>query len=365
MLITLLIIVLIVVAIFLFLQHPQFGKAPSGSRLEMIKKSPNYKNGKFENLNPTPQLTEGYTLTQVLVEFLFKKVDGKSPKGSIPSVKTDLKNLAINNDILVWFGHSSYFIQIDGKRFLVDPVFSGSVSPIPGTNKAFKGTDVHNVDDLPEIDFLIITHDHYDHIDYRTIVQLKPKIGTIICGLGVGSHFEYWGYSPEKIIEKDWYETITIDDGFTINTTPARHFSGRTFQRCNTLWQSYVLKTPTMNIFLGGDSGYDTHYKTIGDQFGPFDLAILDNGQYDKKWKYIHHHPEEVLQAATDLKTKRLLPVHSSKFVLANHRWEDPLSKITELNSAFGIPLVTPMIGEAVHLKNENQKFKKWWIGVK
>lgn len=364
MLTTIIIIIVIILAVYLFLQHPQFGKAPSGARLEALKKSPNYKNGKFENFNLTPQLTEGYTLTQVLKEFLFKKVERKSPVDTIPSVKTDLKNLPANEDILVWFGHSSYFIQIDGKRFLIDPVFSGSVSPIPGTSKAFKGADIYSVDDMPEIDFLIITHDHYDHIDYKTIVRLKPKVNKVICGLGVGSHFEHWGYPNEKLIEKDWYETINIDNGFTIHTTPARHFSGRKFARCNTLWQSYVMKTPTMTIFIGGDSGYDTHYKAISNQFGPFDLALLDNGQYDIKWKYIHHHPPEVLQAAKDLKTKRLLPVHSSKFVLANHPWDEPLKRVSELNSDFNIPLVTPMIGEVVNLKDENQQFKQWWVGI-
>ncbi|AIM37525.1 beta-lactamase [Sphingobacterium sp. ML3W] len=349
--------------LYLFLQQPKFGKLPEGARLERIKRSPNYKNGKFVNFSPTPQIVEGTSYTSVLYDYFFKKIDRKHPKKALPTVKTDLKHLPIDQDILVWFGHSSYFIQIEGKRILVDPVFSGSVSPIPGTNKSFKGTDSYTVDDLPEIDYLFITHDHYDHLDYETIIQLKGKTNKVICGLGVGAHLEYWGYLPESIIEGDWHERIPLDDGFIVHTTPARHFSGRSLQSSKTLWMSYVLQTPTIKIFIGGDSGYDSHYAAIGEKFGPIDLAIMDNGQYDKTWRYIHHLPEDVLQAAQDLKAKRLLPVHHSKFDIATHAWDEPLVRITELNKTAHIPLITPMIGEAVRLKDDQQQFKQWWVG--
>jgi len=191
-------IILIFLAFYLFLQDARFGKAPAGERLAQIQKSPNYKNGKFENVHFTPDLTEGYTMTGVLYEFLFKKAERRIPTEQIPSVKTDLLNLSINQDVLVWFGHSSYFIQIEAKRILVDPVFSGNASPIAGTTKSFKGSDIYTVDDLPEIDYLLITHDHYDHLDYKTILKLKPKTKQIVCGLGVGSHFEYWGFPTQK-----------------------------------------------------------------------------------------------------------------------------------------------------------------------
>jgi L-ascorbate metabolism protein UlaG (beta-lactamase superfamily) len=348
------------------MKHAKFGRKPEGERLALIQKSPNYKDGKFVNINHTPEITEGYTLLGVAYEQFFKKAERRSPVDNIPSIKTDLLNLPVDKDILVWFGHSSYFIQIDGKRILVDPVFSGNASPVPGTVKSFKGTDRYTVDDLPEIDYLFISHDHYDHVDYETLIKLKPKTKKVICGLGVGSHFQHWGYALENIIEKDWHEKIELDNGFTVYTTPARHFSGRGFTRCNTLWLSYVLQTPSMKIYIGGDSGYDTHFAEIGNTYGPFDLAIIENGQYDKKWRYIHTLPEEVLLAAKDLKARRLFPVHSSKFILANHSWDEPLVKISELNNNSGnpIPLITPMIGEFVFLKDEKQEFKKWWIGV-
>jgi L-ascorbate metabolism protein UlaG (beta-lactamase superfamily) len=360
------IITILIIITFFYMKHPKFGASPSGERLTLIQQSPNYKNGKFVNINPTTELVDGATPFSLTMEYLFNKAKRRKPTDSIPSIKTDLLNLSIDKDVLVWFGHSSYFIQIDGMRILVDPVFSGNASPIPRTVKSFNGTDIFTVDDLPEIDYLFISHDHYDHIDYETILKLKTKTKKVICGLGVGAHFEYWGYKAENIIEKDWNEKIELENGFTVFTTPARHFSGRGFTKCNTLWMSYVLQTPSMKIYIGGDSGYDTHFAEIGNKFGPIDLAILENGQYNEKWRYIHMLPPDVLQAAKDLKAKKLFPVHSSKFVLANHSWDVPLVKITELNNNLKepIPLATPSIGELLYLKNDKQVFTKWWENI-
>lgn len=357
-------LVLIGIVAFFVLRQPQFGKAPNGQRLERIKQSPHYKNGKFQNLSNTPTLAEGHNYFEVIYETYFKNKPRQYPTDIIPSVKTDLLNLPVDTDILVWFGHSSYFIQIDGKRILVDPVFSGNASPIPRTVKSFKGTDIYTVADLPDIDYLFISHDHYDHVNYETLIALKSKTKKVICGLGVGSHFEHWGYESHKIIEKDWNEKIELDSGFTAFVEPARHFSGRGFSTNNTLWASYVLQTPSMKIYIGGDSGYDTHYASIGDKYDSIDLAILDNGQYNEAWKYIHNLPEDVLKAGQDLKAKRIFPVHSSKFALGSHDWDEPLAKITELNKSYNIPLVTPLIGEPVNLKDTTQQFKQWWTGL-
>lgn len=361
------ILIILVAILSFFLLHPRYGKRPSGERLALIQKSPQYKNGKFENINYTPELAEGYGYFDIISDFLFKKVDRKIPTDIIPSIKTNLLELDRNEDILVWFGHSSYFIQLEGKRFLIDPVFSGNASPIIGTTKAFKGTDIYTANDLPEIDYLLITHDHYDHLDYTTIMELKPKIKKIICPLGVGSHFEFWKFPNQNIIEKDWYEKIELDQNITLYTTPSRHFSGRSIKRCNTLWTSFVLETKDFKMYLGGDSGYDSHFAEIGAKYGPFDIALLDNGQYNPAWKYIHNLPEDVIKAMKDLNTKRVFPVHSSKFSLSLHAWDEPLIKVTELNAASAnpIPLITPMIGELVELKNEKQEFKQWWKGVK
>ena len=343
--------------------HPKFGKLPVGERLARIEKSPNYKDGSFTNLNRTPQMTGEGGFLKIMKDMY--SANNRRPTDLIPSVKTDLLNLDMENDILVWFGHSSYFMQIDGKRFLVDPVFCGNASPFSFMIKSFKGTDIYAPVDIPEIDYLIITHDHWDHLDYKTVKELNPKIGKVITGLGTGAHLESWGYDPAKIIENDWYEHVELETGFTVDIAPARHFSGRGTKPNKSLWASFVLQTHTTRIFIGGDGGYDEHFAAIGIKFVGFDLVILENGQYNTSCKYIHMMPDEVLQAAKDLRAKRLFPVHSSKFALANHSWDKPLKAISEFNKTVNQPLITPIIGELVYLKDTTQAFKEWWIGLK
>jgi len=350
------------IVVFIYMQLPRFGQLPRGERLRLIQQSPNFKDGIFQNLSPTPQLAEDARFSEIFRDMLFSK--NRKPPGKIPSVKTDLKSLVPNEDVLVWFGHSSYFMQIDGKKILVDPVFSGHASPFFFSVKAFPGTDIYSPDDFPEIDYLFITHDHWDHLDYKTIRKLKPKIRKVITGLGTGEHLERWGFNKSLILESDWFQEFSPEDGFSVTTTPARHFSGRGFRHKRTLWVSFVLQTPSYKLFIGGDGGYDNHFAEIGKKFGSFDLAILENGQYNKNWKYIHMMPEQVLQAAKDLKAKRLFPVHSSKFALANHAWDEPLKRITELNQKSEIQLATPKIGEKVNLNDFTQTFEKWWEKV-
>ncbi len=357
-------LMLLVVAAALFMRQPQFGMAPAGEHLAQLQRSPHFVEGRFANVHETPDLTEGYSMAGITWRQFVDPAAHRTPIDTIPSVKTDLMTLPLDSNVLIWFGHSSYYMQIDGKRFLVDPIFSGNASPVPGTVPSFNGTDIYTAADFPPIDALFISHDHYDHVDHETLLALQSKIRRVICGLGVGAHFVHWGYAPERITETDWNERVELDSGFVVHTAPARHFSGRTFERNNTLWQSYVLCTPTLKIYIGGDSGYDTHFAEIGAAHGPIDLAILDNGQYDAAWKYIHTMPEEVLRAGRDLRAKRIFPVHSSKFVLANHPWDEPLSRITELNEGYGFPLVTPMIGEPVYLDRPEQKFSRWWVGL-
>lgn len=346
------------------LSQAKFGKLPSGERLERIRKSPNYRNGSFQNQSITPVMAEDANYFEVGKEFFFGKKIRVTPVDAIPSTKTDLLSLEKDKDVLVWFGHSSYFMQVDGKKILVDPVFSGNASPFSFSIKAFTGTDRYTPDDIPEIDYLFISHDHWDHLDYETILKLKPKIKKVICALGAGAHFEYWGFDKNSIIEMDWNEQITLDSGFVVNATPARHFSGRGFKRNQTLWASFVFRTPAMNVFIGGDGGYDKHFNEIGKEFGPFDLAILENGQYNTNWRYIHLLPDDLIKAYKDLNSRRIFTVHSSKFALANHSWDEPLVKVTASSKELNIPLLTPMIGEQVNLKDNTQKFSEWWKGV-
>jgi len=363
MLISFIIITLLVLSIWLFMQHPKFGKLPSGERLERIKKSPNYKNGQFQNIHHTPDIAEGVSYYTVMKDFFFGKSKHAKPSSVLPSQKTDLLNLDPNKNVLVWFGHSSYFIQVDGKKILVDPVFSGAASPVSFTTKAFAGSDVYTADDFPPIDYLFISHDHWDHLDYETVLKLKPKVKQVITSLGTAAHLERWGYDINKITEKDWNEGIILEDGFIVHTTPGRHFAGRTFKRNRSIWMSFVLITPTMKLFLGGDSGYDTHFATIGNAYGPFDLAILECGQYNAYWKYIHMMPEEVVQAGIDLKAKKILPVHWAKFTLSLHAWDEPINRVVAEAEKMNMPLIHPMIGEEVNLNNPKPS-STWWKNI-
>lgn len=356
-----LMIALFAVGVFLFMQQSQFGKAPSGKRLERIQKSPHYKNGAFDNINFTPQLAEDASMPKVMFRFLFGKKENVKPKQKFNFTKTDLKNLNPDENVYIWMGHSSYFIQIDGKKILVDPVFSGNASPLSFTTKAFAGTDLYTTDDIPELDYLIISHDHWDHLDYETVKKLNPKVKQVITGLGTGEHFEYWNYDPKKIIELDWGESSDLGNGFKVTAETARHFSGRTFKRNQAIWASFVFETPERKIYIGGDSGFDTHFEKIGNKYGGFDLVILELGQYNKDWRHIHMLPEEFLMAAKNLKAKHIIPVHNSKFELSLHSWKEPLEQITILNQKENLPIITPKIGEKVSWEDDQKAYEKWW----
>jgi L-ascorbate metabolism protein UlaG (beta-lactamase superfamily) len=345
------IIALLGLAIFMFLQTEVFGQNPKGADLERIKKSPHYRDGKFQNEHFTPNFAEDKTAWDMVRAFT-KVSHGKEPDFVLPSVKTDLKKLSDTAQI-VWFGHSSYLIHINGKNILVDPVFSGHASPFWFAVKNFEGSNVYSVEDMPAIDVLIITHDHYDHLDYQTVKKLQPKVNQVVTSLGVGSHLKRWGYAESQIHELDWDDNVVIDSVLSFTAQPARHFAGRGLKRNQTFWSSFVLKTPTHNLFLGGDSGYDTHFKTIGQKYGPFDLAILECGQYNEIWKYIHTMPEETALAATELRAKALLPVHWSKFSLALHPWNEPIERVTKAAEKLGLPLVRVKIGEQSPLTPE------------
>lgn len=355
-------LVVVALGIYVFMQQAQFGQEPQGKRLERIQQSPYYKDGAFQNLSPTPALAEGVSYWDI-IKAQFQTIPNKEPLQTIPSIKTDLKNLSNDSTQIIWFGHSSYLIHTNGKNILVDPVFSGNASPVSFFGKNYDGSNVYSVDDMPEIDILLITHDHYDHLDYPTVTALKSKVKKVVTSLGTGQHFEYWGFNPDNIIELEWWQNTQPLEGFEITSTPARHFSGRKFTRNLALWSSYVLKTPTEQLYLGGDSGYDSHFKQIGEKFGSFDLAILECGQYNYYWKYIHMMPEEVTQAAKDLNTKVLMPVHWSKFTLALHPWKEPIERVTKSAKELGLPFTNPRIGEPVII-NGSLLQNPWWKDV-
>jgi L-ascorbate metabolism protein UlaG (beta-lactamase superfamily) len=361
----LILILILAVTTFLYMRQPQFGKAPSGERLTRIEVSPQYKNERFRNLVETPTISEGHTIAGEIYNTIFKTYPSRFPVDSLPSIKTDLLNIPADSNVVIWFGHSSVYIQLNGKKILADPSFSGKASPLPWGTRAYKGSNIYSVDDMPTIDYLLISHDHYDHLDYETVIALKDKVKHVVCGLGVGADFESWGYAPEQIIEKDWYEKIAVDSGFTIYAESSHHDSGRGFTRGKTLWMSYLIQSPEMKIYISGDGGYDGRFVEIGKKFGPIDLAIMECGQYDSAWHSVHNLPEEVMQAALDLKAKSLLPTHHSKFTLAKHPWNEPLIRISELSQSKPYRLVTPLIGETVHLNDNTRVFSQWWKSIR
>lgn len=357
----LIIVVLIAIATWIVLSQKKFGRLPQGTRLARVHASPNYKNGAFQNLQKTPVMTGNDNFFVTLYKFIFDKADGVTPSAPIPTVKTDLSQLPADSDWMVWFGHSSYLLQRDGAKFLIDPVFSGHASPFAFMVNAFDGADTYKAEDMPDIDFLVITHDHWDHLDYKTVMKLKSKIKKIICPLGVGEHFEYWGFSNDLLVELDWNQSAALNDSVKVTATPSRHFSGRGLKRNQSLWASFVLQSANSKTFIGGDGGYGHYLKEIGNTYGPFNLAIIEQGQYDERWKHIHLLPYLLPQAMSDLKVETTIPVHNSKFALANHPWQEPLESAYEHAQKEHLHIITPMIGEAVMLNDSTQTYSRWW----
>ena len=342
-------VVICALALFalIFINQPSFGRLPRGERLARIEKSPHYRGGQFHNLVETPVMTskKGGRVSG-MIGFLLRDKSAIVPPAPMPAVKTDLRALDRNQNLLVWFGHSSYLIQLDGKRLLVDPVF-GKAAPVDFANRAFAGTGLYSAEDMPEIDYLFISHDHWDHLDHATVRHIEGRVKKVICGLGVGEHFEYWGYPKEKIVELDWNERAELDDGFAVDCLPARHFSGRGLISDKSLWASFLVQSPAQKLYLGGDGGYGDHFVEIARRFEGIDLAVLENGQYNEDWKYIHLMPEFLEKAARDLNAKTILTVHHSKYALATHPWDEP-QKNAEKLARDGLKVLMPKIGAPV-----------------
>jgi L-ascorbate metabolism protein UlaG (beta-lactamase superfamily) len=229
---------------------------------------------------------------------------------------------------------------------------------MPGVVKAFRGTRHYHAEDMPPIDVLIISHDHYDHLDYPTLKKLKDHIKTAVVPMGVGSHLVYWGFDPKKIIELNWNQSVTLPGGLRVTATPAQHHSKRMFKENKTLWASYVIQADQYRLFYGGDGGYGTHFKQIGQQYGPFDLALLECGQYNHS--YIHLGLGPPAQAAVDLNARLLQPIHWAKFPEANHPWNEPIKTLLPAAEKLGIPVNVPRIGEPYTLGDPPRKVD-WW----
>ncbi len=352
---------IVLIAVIFINTSPEFGAKSEGLRLEKIKSSENFKNGKFQNLTET-DVSGDMNYTKTLSEYFTK--GNKVPDWSIPVNKISSETISKTSDSttkITWFGHSALLLEIDGKKIFLDPMLGDVPAPHPFLgSKRFNDTLPLAIENIPNLDAVLISHDHYDHLDYGSIKKLKDRVGHFYVPLGVGAHLISWGVPEEKITEMDWWES-TIFSGVQLTATPSRHFSGRGFtDRFSTQWSSWVIKGKKDNIYFSGDSGYDSHFKEIGDKFGPFDLAIMECGQYDAQWPLIHMMPEETVQATIDVKGKVLLPIHWGSFKLGLHSWTDPIERVTKEAASKNIAIATPIIGEAVTV-GEPIPTSEWW----
>ena len=355
-------IIFLIAAIFIN-SSPEFGGKLTKEQKELYSQSQNYREGKFINLGNVQMSMDLRKFLKSLSGY-FNPPPNTVPNADIPVQKIDSLNIAMYQDStrLIWFGHSTFLLQINEKNILIDPMFGKVPAPHPMLgSKRFSSELPIVIEELPRIDAVLLSHDHYDHLDYGSILKLKDKVGKFYTPLGVGVHLTEWGIAPEHIIELDWWQETKFGD-LVFRCTPAQHFSGRgVSDRAATLWSSWIIQSPTENIFFSGDSGYGPHFKAIGEKYGPFDFAMMECGQYNEMWKEIHMMPEEAAQAGIDVKAKLIMPIHWGAFKLAMHPWTDPVERITKKASALKLPLIVPKIGAPIILNSNQTLFDPWW----
>ncbi|MBL0386454.1 MBL fold metallo-hydrolase [Tumebacillus sp. ITR2] len=324
--------------------------------------SPNFREGKFVNLIPTDMNTGFKDTVSMLKDFL-KPHPNRKPTTPIA---VESVGLAPNRDLkqtkVTWLGHSALLLEVDGKTLLLDPMLGATPSPVPPFGgKRYSKEAPLKIEDLPPIDAVLLSHDHYDHLDTPSIKKLKDKVRKFFVPLGVGSHLVRWGVDPAKIKEHDWWDETEFA-GLKLVCTPARHFSGRSLtDRNTTLWASWVILGEQSKIYFSGDSGYGPHFQEIGEKLGPFDLTFMECGQYDERWSTIHMMPEQTVQAHLDVKGNLLIPIHWAAFTLAFHSWTDPIERVTQAAREHGVSISTPRIGETVHLGAAEYPTSTWW----
>ncbi len=355
--------VIFIIGVLFVNLSPEFGGKATKKQKELYTKSQNYRDGKFSNLGNVRMSMDFGKIMRSLSGY-FNPPPETAPSKDIAVSKIDSLAIAQYKDStrLIWFGHSTFLLQMNGKNILIDPMFGDVPAPHPMlTGKRFSSELPIEIEKLPKIDAVILSHDHYDHLDYGSIKQLKGKVGMFYTPLGVGVHLQEWGVRTEHIEELDWWQETTLND-LIFRCTPAQHFSGRGINdRASTLWSSWVIQSASENIFFSGDSGYGPHFKEIGDKYGPFDFAMIECGQYNKMWKEIHMMPEETAQAGLDVRAKFIMPIHWGAFKLAMHSWTDPVERVIKKANALNLPVVVPQIGEPILLHNKDLEIYDWW----
>ncbi|MGY1915091.1 MBL fold metallo-hydrolase [Blastococcus sp. SYSU DS0973] len=327
----------------------------------VVSRSAQFADGKFHNRMPTPALSPANTRDGLLRQWHEERHVGL-PGGPIPLASAELPADAAELAV-AWFGHASALLEVDGQRILVDPVWGYRVSPSP----VFGPTRLHEpptaIEGLPPVDAVLISHDHYDHLDLPTVrALLATQSAPFVVPLGVGEHLRKWHVPEERIVELDWDETHVLG-GLTLTCTEARHFSGRYFHRDTTLWASWAIAGPRHRVFFGGDTGYTPAFAAIGARFGPFDLTLLPIGAYNDAWHAIHMDPEEAMRAHGDLGGRVLLPIHWATFNLAFHRWAEPVQRLLAAAERTGARVAIPQPGERIDVLDP-PPLRDWWTAV-
>ncbi|MBN1950085.1 MAG: MBL fold metallo-hydrolase [Bacteroidales bacterium] len=351
--------ILILINIFVYFA-PQFGRNPDKVRMTKLAKNARYEKGRFLNEKDVPVLLPKSQTR--MIGMWFKKVEERSPEYSLPSIMPDFSSTLADSLIsITWLGHSSVYIRMGGLTVLTDPVFSKRVSPVPFAGpKPFRYTHKFSPENLPVPDIILISHDHFDHLDYQAVREYNHKVKLFIVPLGVRDHLERWGIKPEQILEMDWWQEESVLGKLSVTATPSQHFSGRQNQGNKTLWSSWVIGYGDEKVFFSGDSGYADHFKRIGEKLGPFRIALIECGAYGEYWPNIHMVPEQSVQAALDLNAEVALPVHWAKYSLAFHPWKEPIRRFTFEADRIGLQYVTPLIGQEFFLSDSLPK-TKWW----
>lgn len=357
----------VVYLIIYFRTAPRIGSNPKGERLQRIQALPNYHDGKLHNQERT-DMSMPFTILLKVMWTMLKGPGDREPKQPLPTLAFDpaaWERIPDDQVGLCWFGHSCLLIKLNGLTFLTDPVFGERASMFTFAGpKRFPFTARPSVEQLPPIDAVLLSHDHYDHLCYETIRELQAsgKVARYITALGVGAHLERWGVPNGAITELAWWDRHTVGE-VRLTFAPGRHFSGRSMtNRFSTLWGSFVLEG-AKRLYFGADSGYSPSFKALGERFGGFDLALLECGAYSAYWPLIHMFPEQVEQAARDLRASVLMPIHWGQFALGLHPWKESIERITARAGETGLPLLTPRIGHIIS-GIDTQQSERWWEEV-
>jgi L-ascorbate metabolism protein UlaG (beta-lactamase superfamily) len=336
-----------------------FGKRAEGPRLRRMERSPQWRDGKFHN----PQPLENSPW--LMLKGAFHVSPYTSPAATVPTAPGDRSRFATTPQSglrVTWMGHSAVLVEIDGRRVLTDPVFSDRASPFRWAGPRRWYPPPIALSELPALDAVLVSHDHYDHLDQATVVALKDRT-TFVVPLGLGAHLASWGVPADRIVELDWWERADVH-GLTVVCTPARHASGRMLVDNDTkLWAGFALLGPGHRVYFSGDTGLFPAMRDIGARLGPFDLTMIEAGQYDRAWPDWHSGPEQAVRAHQLVRGRVMLPIHWGLFALAYHDWTEPIERVAAAAALAGIPLIAPRPGESVE-PSANVTLERWWPDV-